>query len=183
MNLICEVIFHEGGELRLGKKSYTWANCRAQYPNGKKKKKKELCLSCSSNSKLQSAEHFLLHSSKQFAFNLPYQLSVKTITHLCSNNCTLSFLDLQAFKISEMVWAGYRGRFLHCHAISRLPLKHFWYKQDVVVSKDLFGVWKAYSDSLITEEPVHSCPASPVDLQGSLCGFGILSMNCSLEAA
>lgn len=106
----------------------------------KLKKKKKLCLSCSSNSKLQSAEHFVLHSSNQFAFNLPYQLSVKKITHLCSNNCTLPFLDLQGFKVSEMVWAGYRGRFLHCYAISRLPLKHFSSRQDGVMNKDLLGV-------------------------------------------
>lgn len=105
-----------------------------------KLKKKKLCLSCSSNSKLQSAEHFVLHSSNQFAFNLPYQLSVKKITHLCSNNCTLPFLDLQGFKVSEMVWAGYRGRFLHCYAISRLPLKHFSSRQDGVMNKDLLGV-------------------------------------------
>lgn len=172
---------HKGRELRLRKMPHTWANCRAEYPNWKKKKK--LCLSCSSNSKLQSAEHFVLHSSNQFAFNLPYQLSVKKITHLCSNNCTLPFLDLQGFKVSEMVWAGYRGRFLHCYAISRLPLKHFSSRQDGVMNKDLLGVWEAYFDSLITEEPVRSCPASPGDPQGSWCGFGILSMNCSLEAA
>lgn len=178
MNLICEVIFHEGGELRLGKKSYTWANCRAQYPNGKKKKSCALAALATASCKVQSIFFYIHQNSLHLT-----SLSVKTITHLCSNNCTLSFLDFQAFKISEMVWAGYRGRFLHCHAISRLPLKHLWYKQDVVVSKDLFGVWEVYSDSLITEEPVHSCPASPVDPQGSLCGFGILSMNCSLEAA
>lgn len=145
-----------------------------------KKKKKSCALAAvaTASCKVQST-----HSSKQFAFNLPYQLLVKTITHLYSNNCTLPFLDLQGFKVSEMVWAEYRGRFLHCHAISRLPLKHFWSRQGIVMNKDLLGVWGAYSDSLITEEPVHSCPASPVDPQGSWCGFGILSMNCSLEAA